>query len=104
MVLKVLLRRDSTENYILRNFIPKKLELVAAYTSDSTTIIYKLGDGKTPWIELPEITKISELDKFIVYTPDARVETLLNPFLTNDFLDKYDETVRPITDKVDKND
>ena len=83
---KILIKRDTVENYSDSKFIPKPFELVAAYTEDSDTIIYKLGDGKTCWTDLPEITKLSELDKFAVYAPAAKVECFLSPVLIKDFI------------------
>lgn len=84
--IKILIRRDTIENYLCSDFIPKPCELIAAYTEDSDTVIYKLGDGKNYWADLPEITKLSELDKFIVFAPGASVECLLSPKLVKNFV------------------
>ena len=65
MSVKVLIKRDTVDNFKTENFIPREYELVAAYGTDTEEVIYKLGDGKTYWADLKEITKISELDKFI---------------------------------------
>lgn len=84
--IKVLIRRDTVDNFITFNFVPAPFELVAAYSEDSDAIIYKLGDGKTYWTDLPEITKLSELDKFAVFTPGVNVECFLSPVLIKDFI------------------
>lgn len=83
---KILIRRDTIENYIYNEFIPKPFELVAAYAEDSDTTIYKLGDGKNCWADLPEITKLSELDKFVIFAPGASVECMLSPKLIKNFI------------------
>lgn len=92
MALKVLIKRDSVEEYNTTNYIPKEFELVAAYETDTEKVIYKLGDGVTPWSELKEVTKLSELDKFFVYTKNCGdksvVEAYLNPFMIQEELQK----------------
>lgn len=90
---KILIKRDTAENYLDNNFIPRPFELVAAYTEDYDAIIYKLGDGKTCWTDLPEITKLSELDRFAVFAPGVMVECLLSPVLIKEFIktDKAEE-------------
>lgn len=97
MSLKILIKRDAIENFSTLKYVPKEFELVAAYDVDTRQIIYKLGDGKSSWTELAEITKLSELDKFIVYTnvytkssQDKRVlagpEIYLNPFMCDEII------------------
>ncbi len=90
---KILIKRDTAENYSDNNFIPRPFELVAAYVEDSDIIVYKLGDGKTCWADLPEITKLSELDRFAVFAPGVRVECFLSPVLIKEFIqpDKAEE-------------
>ena len=85
MSLRILIKRDSTDKWATFEYIPKELELVAAYDINTKRVIYKIGDGKTSWVELPELTKISELDRFNFYTPEYEysiVEVILNPFLS----------------------
>ena len=82
---KVLIKRDLVENYVSNNYVPKDKELVVAYEVNNRDLIYKIGDGKTSWVELPELTKISELDRFNFYAPEYEysiVEVILNPFLS----------------------
>lgn len=84
MSLKVLVKRDSTDNWATSEFIPRALEFVAAYDINTERVVYKIGDGKTSWAELPELTEISELDRFNLYSPKYEnpiVEVILNPFL-----------------------
>jgi hypothetical protein len=84
MSLKVLVKRDSVDNWTTSKYIPRELEFVAAYDINTKRIVYKIGDGKTSWAELPELTKISELDRFNLYSPKYEnpiVEVILNPFL-----------------------
>jgi len=100
MSVKVLIKRDTVDNFKTKNFIPREYELVAAYGTDTEEVIYKLGDGKTYWADLKEITKISELDKFIFYVASTSVsgtevkhskvckgpEIYLNPFMAEEVL------------------
>ncbi len=91
MALKVLIKRDSTKNFTIDNFVPREHELVSAYEQDSKRVIYKFGDGKTSWENLPEVTKISEIDRFKVYTRRSGTETIemfLNPLSIEEFLKK----------------
>lgn len=102
MGLKVLIKRDTSENFKVENFIPREFELVAAYNENSEDVIYKLGDGKTPWTDLPEITKISDLDKFNVYCINGdKAEVFLNPFIIKETLDSlYCETEKLSTEEL----
>lgn len=97
--MKILIKRDTLNNFNSVDFIPREYELVAAYDEETSQVIYKLGDGATPWADLKEITKISELDKFIIYGCKERrnasgkiilkgkqiigPEVYINPFLIN---------------------
>ena len=56
-------------------------ELVVAY-SDGGKKIYKIGNGYSPWRELPEITKLEELGKgFVLKTVDGKeVKVVLDPW------------------------
>lgn len=89
MSLKILIRRDSVDTIDNLKYVPKQFELVAGYSIDRKNIIYKIGDGVTPWTELKEITKLSEIDNFTVYTNRGSiVEVYLNPNLCDDVLKK----------------
>ena len=89
MSLKILIRRDSVDTIDNLKYVPKQFELVAGYSIDRKDIIYKIGDGVTPWTELEEITKLSEIDNFTVYTNRGSiVEVYLNPNLCDDVLKK----------------
>lgn len=89
MSLKILIRRDSVDTIDNLKYVPKQFELVAGYSIDRKDIIYKIGDGVTPWTELKEITKLSEIDNFTVYTNRGSiVEVYLNPNLCDDVLKK----------------
>ena len=81
MAIKVLIKRDTLERFKTTSWVPREFELVVAYDDKSDGLIYKLGDGKTHWNDLPEITKISELDQFLVYTKGSKpvVEAYLTP-------------------------
>lgn len=93
MTLKILVKRDSVANFTANGFVPRVGELTSAYEADTEALVFKIGDGKTPWVDLPEITKISELSSFKVYTryssDKEAVEVLLNPFRINDCLKSY---------------
>lgn len=90
-ITKVLVKRDSIENFTTIAFIPREYEFMSAYERESNRIIYKIGDGKTPWAELPEVTNISEIDGFKVYT-DGRdvVEVFFNPQSIKEILNEND--------------
>ena len=88
MPVKVLIRRDSIENFTTTAFIPKEHELIAAHAIDSNTIIFKIGDGKTTWAELPEVKTIEEIDRFKVYCNGKEaIEMFLKPESIQEFLD-----------------
>jgi hypothetical protein len=100
MAVKVLIKRDSVKNFTTNAFVPQAFELVSAYSTDSDRIIYKIGDGKTAWVELPEITEISNLDKFNVYCKDgSKVEIFLNPFIIKETLNNLNREVTNQTDE-----
>ena len=89
MSLKILVRRDAVSTIANLNYVPKQFELIAGYSVDKKEIIYKIGDGTTPWTELEEITKLSELDKFTLYTNRGPiVEVYLNPNLCEEVLER----------------
>lgn len=89
MSVKVLIRRDSVENFTTSAFVPLAFELVSAYCTDSDKIIYKIGDGKTSWEKLPEVERIEEINGFKVYTEGKEaIEMFLNPFSIKEFLNK----------------
>lgn len=89
MAVKVLIRRDSVENFTTEAFVPKEYELVSAFETETGQIVYKIGDGKTSWTQLPPVTKIDEIDRFKVYTKSGEaVEMFLNPFSIREFLNK----------------
>lgn len=90
--IQILVKRDSIEAYKNFDFIPKEFELVTAYDVKTKKIIYKLGDGVTPWKKLKKITKLSQLDKFAVYTKNCpRAMIYLNPFMCNEVIDKLNK-------------
>lgn len=92
MPLKILVKRDSVTNFTASGFVPRDGEITSAYDTGAGSLIFKLGDGKTPWTALPEITKISELASFKVYTRSNGKETaeiILNPFKIDEYLDGY---------------
>lgn len=93
---KVLIRRDSIENFAVSDYIPRESELTAAYSNDGNQVIFKLGDGKKRWSDLCEVTKISELGVFNVYTSQYNtkptIEMVLDPFKIQEVLGKQKET------------
>lgn len=90
---KVLIKRDLVENYISNNYIPKDKELIVAYEVNNEDLIFKIGDGKTSWFDLPEITQLKELDCFNMYTYDGGncVTTYFNPTMIKQVLDEEKE-------------
>ena len=87
MQVKVLVRRDSIENFTTTAFIPHEHELIAAHGVDSNTIIFKIGDGKTSWAELPEVKTIEEIDRFKVHCNGKEaIEMFLKPESIQEFL------------------
>ena len=89
MAVKVLIRRDSVETFTTEAFVPKEYELVSAFETETSQVVYKIGDGKTSWEHLPAVTKIEEIDRFKVYTIKGEaVEMFLNPFSIREFLNK----------------
>lgn len=100
--MKILIKRDTIEAFKTTSFIPREYELVAAYDNKTKQVIYKLGDGVTPWSDLKEITKICELDKFMLYShgitkigDNIKIrnnktfvgpEIYLNPFMINEII------------------
>lgn len=91
MSVKILIKRDSTSNFISSGFIPREDELVSAFETDTDSLVFKIGDGKTSWADLPEISQISELSRFKVYIRNGKeaVEVFLNPFEINSYLTTY---------------
>lgn len=88
MSVKVLIRRDSIENFTTTAYIPKEHELIVAYTNDSNKIIFKIGNGKTTWAELPEVKTIEEIDRFkVYYNGKEAIEMFLKPESIQEFLD-----------------
>ena len=92
MALKILIKWDKREKFSTTNYIPRKFELTAAYETNTKEVIYKLGDGKTSLQELKEITKLSELDKFLLYTTKSGrspvAEIYLNLFMIEQELEE----------------
>ena len=89
---KVLIKRDLVENYVSNNYVPKDKELVVAYEVNNRDLIYKIGNGKTSWFDLPEITQLKELDYFNMYTSDGNlVTTYFNPTMIKQVLDEAKE-------------
>lgn len=95
MALQILIRRDNVANFIANSFKPSEGELVAAYDPEGERVIFKLGDGKSLWIDLPEITKISDLSTFSIYTGRSKqpvVEMFLDPRKITEVLTKKEIT------------
>lgn len=101
MPLKILIKRDTVQNFKTSEFVPKYHELVAAYDEHTKNVIYKLGDGVTPWAKLKKITRIKDLDCFIVYSQvlcgpqgsrrtSIGPEIYLNPFKINEVLSEIE--------------
>ena len=89
MAVKVLIKRDSIDNFIANDFVPRSSEIVAAYDSAKSRVVFKIGDGKTSWTELPEVTRIDEIDRFKVYTAGKEaVEVFLKPESIKNFLEE----------------
>lgn len=87
MRVKVLVRRDFIENFTTTALIPYEHELIAAHGVNSNIIIFKIGDGKTSWAELPEVKTIEEIDRFKVYRNGKEViEMFLKPESIQEFL------------------
>ncbi len=97
MSLKVLIKRDTVANFTTSDYIPQEHELIAAYDTEGRRVIFKIGDGKTPWPGLCEITKISDLGTFSIYTDRSTkpiVEMFLDPFKIREVLSDKSEEAR----------
>lgn len=92
-IFKVLVKRDLVENYISNNYIPKDKELIVAHDVTNEDLIFKIGDGKTSWFNLPEISQLKELDYFNMYTSDGinLVTIFFNPTIIKQILDEEEE-------------
>lgn len=94
MAVKVLIKRDSISNFTTSGFVPRSSEIVAAHDTAKSRVVYKIGDGKTSWAELPEVTKIDEIDRFKVYTAGKEaIEVFLKPESIKNFLEEQDSEV-----------
>lgn len=60
---KVLVKRDSIGDWMEQNPVPYDLELVCVYT-ESGERKWKLGDGVTPFNELPYVETIDDIMTF----------------------------------------
>ena len=91
MPVKVLVKRDSVANFTTAAFIPREYEFISAYDEESGRVIYKIGDGKTAWIDLPEVTAIDEIDCFKVYADGKEaIQMFLKPQSIQAYLDEGD--------------
>lgn len=91
MPVKVLVKRDSVANFTTEAFIPREYEFISAYNEESGRIVYKIGDGKTTWIDLPEVTTIDEIDRFKVYANGKEaIQMFLRPQSIQAYLDEGD--------------
>lgn len=91
MPVKVLVKRDSVANFTTEAFIPREYEFISAYDEESSRIVYKIGDGKTAWIDLPEVTTIDEIDRFKVYANGKEaIQMFLRPQSIQAYLDEGD--------------
>ena len=71
----ILPRRDLEERWLTNNPILRESEF--AVSVDNGTIKYKLGDGCTPYNQLPFIDLFNSLTSGIIYTPDSTVKIRL---------------------------
>ena len=92
MSVKVLVKRDSVANFTTESFIPREYEFISAYDEESGRIVYKIGDGKTAWVDLPEVTTIDEIDRFKVYFTSGKeaMQMFLKPQSIQAYLDEGD--------------
>ena len=75
-----LIRRDYLDTLTTYNPIVRKNELYAVYDNvDENKVSYKIGDGLTPFNDLPFIEKISDIEQFDVYTPGNHITINLKP-------------------------
>lgn len=64
--IKVLIKRGINNDLLELNPVLEEFEL-CCIKMESGEYTYKIGDGKTPYNDLPVITNISDIEKFIVY-------------------------------------
>jgi hypothetical protein len=88
----VLVRRDTIDNWLNENPILRYKELVCVI-ANSGDLLYKLGDGETPYCDLPYIKLISSLDFINFYTKspagnDVQISICLKPELCNKIIEK----------------
>lgn len=81
----VVIRGDDEQKLEELNPIPRERELVGVRMNDGS-MKYKFGDGKTPYMELPFIDNISNIDYLYIYhgchqdaSPSGRI--FLNRFV-----------------------
>ena len=90
---RVICKHDIEENWKKAvNFIPLMAEIIV-YETDSihTQARLKIGDGKTAWVDLPEVTSIDEIDRFKVYANGKEaIQMFLKPQSIQAYLDEGD--------------
>lgn len=91
--IKILIKRDTYEN--LKEFIPQEEELVTEYSNNHKHTWFKIGDGKTPYKNLPYIHSLKEVPRFKVYIEEKVVaEIYFNAFMITEFLNKNNFTCK----------
>lgn len=100
-MVKILIRRATVEEWDANNAIPQERELICVMDKD-TIMGYKVGDGKTPYKELPFVDLISELDYINIYVPqgDKRVmaaQVVFNGYISNKVLNQWEDDENAIT-------
>lgn len=90
--IKILIKRDTTQNYVAINPILRLKELAVEY-NENGIVGYKIGDGLTPWSELSYITNLTDIKEFYLWanTFDGNnrkiyAKIVIDPFVINDFL------------------
>ena len=61
--IKVLIKRDSISEWERNDPIPYDMELICVYTENGTRK-WKLGDGRTPFSQLPYVETIEDIMQF----------------------------------------
>ena len=59
----LLVKRDSIDEWNRFNPVPRNLELICVYDTDGTRR-WKLGDGETPFSDLPYVETIEQIMTF----------------------------------------
>ena len=89
-MLTICIKRDTEENFCIENLVLRPQEIAGSY-ENGKVIGYKIGDGHTPWKDLPYIDNITEVSEFLLYTPgtsEPTVRVILDPITINRFLEE----------------